>query len=284
MALPFTILAAGSFDRESVTVEYDASPRPTTPALDARIADLWAERQVVAKASGQHLFNGELLRYVAHDVQAGRFRLTVGPTCYRDFVGTNLFNREALADVGWSSFANPVGTTATLRTADGIIVYGRRSHRVAFHAEHVHTFGGALEIQDRRADGTICVFDAVLRELQEELGLATHNVHALRCVGLIRDCEIVQPELLFEARLTLTLADVYGRFRGASGRDEHVGLCAVIDEPALIVPFMREWSPIAPVAVGALFLHGKAAWGEEWARWAEQEFATSAAAVQSRSV
>jgi 8-oxo-dGTP pyrophosphatase MutT (NUDIX family) len=250
------------------------------------------------------LFNGGLLRYVRHEVLAGMaaggkrgqaprgmpfsvapvapgsepapfchglmagggeaFELTVGPTCYRDFVGTNLFNHHRLDEFGWERFANPIGTTATLVSSDGLICYGRRSGRVAYHAGHVHTFGGALEEQDRTADGRVDPFASLRRELREELGLRTDDLTDLCCVGLIRDKEICQPELLFEARLTMTADVLRKRWEVAEAREEHDDLVALPDDADAIVPFIRDCGLIAPVAIGTLFLHGRRAWGEAW--------------------
>lgn len=268
--LPFVVLTYGDFAPSQVRAKYDAAPRPTTPALEELIAVEWERQTALARQTGRLLFNGGLLRYVRHSVECGRsgepttFELTVGPTCYRDFVGTNLYNHHRLNEIGWERFANPVGTTATLISSDGLICYGRRSSRVAYHAAHVHTFGGALEEQDRGADGGVDPFASLCRELREELDLRRDDLAGLCCVGLIRDKEICQPELLFEARLRMTAADLRERWEHAESRDEHEDVVTLPDAPDAIVPFIKTCGPIAPVAVGALFLHGRRAWGEEW--------------------
>jgi hypothetical protein len=268
--LPFVVVCHGIFMPDRVRVAYEPAPRPTTPALEALIAVEWERQVALARQSDRVLFDGRLLRYVRHEVRTGlhgdgaSLKLTVGPTSYRDFVGTNLYNHHRLDEFGWERFANPIGTTATLITRDGRICYGRRSDKVAYHASHVHTFGGALEEGDRRSDGEIDAFGSVLRELHEELGLREGEVLNLRCVGLIRDTEICQPELLFEGALDMTAEDLAVRWQSAESRDEHAEIVSLPDEPEAIVPFVRGCGPIAPVAVGALFLHGRLTWGEAW--------------------
>lgn len=284
--LPFDILAFGHFLPKQVHVHLDPSPRPTTPQLEALIAEEWDRQIALAKHHGRELFNGSLMRYVDHAVTldhavnqqtttaspnsprrqpAGSdLHLTVGPTCYRDFVGTNLFNHHRIEAFGWHRFANPIGTTATLTTRDGRICYGRRSARVAYHALHVHTFGGGLEASDRSPDGTIDPFASLCRELAEELNLARDELGDLLCVGLIRDKEIRQPEMLFEADLDLTADQLIGRWKSAQSRDEHDEIVTLSDTPEAIVPFIRHCGPIAPVAIGALFLHGRRRWGRRW--------------------
>ncbi|HKQ48886.1 MAG TPA: hypothetical protein VJZ71_12520 [Phycisphaerae bacterium] len=266
--LPFVIDACGQFPPEAVGVDFEPYARPSTPQLEALIAEEWGRQVALAKGTDRMLFNGELLRYVRHAIENGpagdRFHLTVGPTCFRDFVGTNLYNRHRLDEFGWHRFANPIGTTATLLTRDGRICYGRRSTRVVYHAGHVHTFGGSLEAGDRKADGTIDAFASVARELTEELGLRTDETRGLVCVGLIRDKEIHQPELLFEARLGFSADEVRSRWQTAEAKDEHDEIVTLDNQPEAIVPFIRSCRPIAPVAVGALFIHGLLSWGREW--------------------
>jgi len=195
-----------------------------------------------------------------------RLHLTVGPTCYRDFVGTNLFNHHRLGEFSWDLFSNPIGTTATLLTRDGRICYGRRSTRVAYHAGHIHTFGGGLEERDKGPDGSIDPFTSLCRELVEELAIPRHELIDLCCVGLIRDKEIHQPELLFEARLDISAIELRRRWVSAEGKDEHDEIVSIEDQPEAVAPFIRTCGPIAPVAIGALFLHGRRRWGEDWFR------------------
>lgn len=279
-ALPFTVLMQGRFTADRVRVIHDSRERPTTPQLDALIEAEWLPRLADAQRDGRLLFNGELLRYVGHRIidgprgmaeQESQFELMVGPTCYRDFVGTNLYNNRRVAEFGWKSFSNPVGTTATLLTADGRICYGRRSMQVAFHAGYVHTFGGALEPGDRDATGAVDVFDSVRRELHEEVGVRPNELESLICVGLIRDTEILQPELLFEAHVPLTTAELIQRWAGAEARNEHHELVDLPDDSDAIVPFIHSCGKIAPVAVGGLMLHGLYRWGQGWYDRAEAE-------------
>ncbi|MCA9255482.1 MAG: hypothetical protein KDA33_07580 [Phycisphaerales bacterium] len=277
--LPFVIDAAGRFSPDRVAVTFDDAPRPTTPEIDALIAVEWERQTAIASREDRLLFNGPLLRYLSHRValdavgHPARFEMVVGPTNYRDFVGTNLFNHDRIGEFGWERFSNPVGTTATLMTSDGRICYGRRSAKVSYHAEHVHTFGGAFEEADRLPDGSIDPFASVAREITEELGIARDELIDLTCVGLVRDKEIYQPELLFEASLPMTGAEVEQRWASAEAKDEHDALVFLADAPDAILPFVQSCGPIAPVATGALFLRGLLQWGEPWFETAVRDYA-----------
>ncbi len=281
--LPFEVLAFGRFMNAQLKVARCEEKRPTNEAIESLIESQWQRRLRDAQAAGTVLFDGRLLRYVSHRVVPGGaagesdlFELTVGPTCYRDFVGTNLYNNHRVGEFGWERFANPIGTTATLISSDGFICYGRRSQRVAFHASHIHTLGGALEESDRADDGSVDPFGSVLRELKEEVNVDPADLDDFACVGLIRDKEIRQPELLFEGKTKLTAAEVKARWRTADGADDHDEIVTIPAEPARLVPFMKSCGPIAPVAIGSLFLYGWGRWGRAWFDEAARQFAADA--------
>jgi len=113
-------------------------------------------------------------------------------------------------------------------------------------------------------DGTIDAFGSVCRELHEELNIAREELRGLLCVGLLRDKEIHQPEMLFEAGVDLTADELRTRWESAESQDEHDDLVTLADKPDAVVPFLNRCGAIAPVAVGALLLHGLLDWGSEW--------------------
>ncbi len=264
MTVPFAVDAFGEFPPGHVHAHWTDAPRPTTPELERAIEESWHRSLAECRERGAVLFNGKLVRWIGHRVADDALHVDVGPTNYRDFVGTNLHNRHRIAELGRERFSNPIGTTATIISNDGYLLYGRRSHRVAYHSGHLHTFGGALEEADLRPDGSIDVFAAVHRELGEELALTPEHIVGTVCVGLIHDHEIWQPELLFEARVRQTRDELLGRLDHADAHQEHSAIEAVPDEPDALLPFIHQAAPVAPVAIGAICLHGWHRWGREW--------------------
>ncbi|UCG33346.1 MAG: NUDIX domain-containing protein [Phycisphaerales bacterium] len=265
---PYVILAAERFERSRLRITWTDEPRATTDEIERLIAEQWQRRLAQAQLTGQMLFNGELARYVSHEVADGKLRITVGPTCYRDFLGTNLYNSHRVDELGWHRFGNPLGTTGLLITADDQIVLGRRSHRVAFHGGYLHTVGGALEMQDIDDPADVDAFAALLRELSEEVGLTAGEITSTRCMGLIRDTDIFQPELLFEVCLSLTASELCARLDHDDANQEHVGLECCPNRPYAIVDFLHAARPVAPVAVATTMIHGMLTWGDQW--YAEQ--------------
>ncbi len=262
----FAVDVFGVFRAGDLEVRWRQEQRAASPALDAMVAEAWARCVRQAKQDGAVLFNGPMARVLRYRVEDARLAIEVGPTDYAQWMGTNYCNWRRGDEFGWDLYSNPLGTTATLITADGWLLYGRRSRKVACHPGYVHTFGGCLEPAERRADGTFDVFEGVRRELNEELAIEPADIADMVCLGLIHDTTVRQPELIFDAHLRLRRPEVEERFGADGPHQEHDAIVALADEPASAVPFLRSAQPIAPIAVGAICLHGRRCFGEAWYR------------------
>jgi len=260
----FDVKAVGVFDEAHVVVSYDDAPQQLPPEMQTMIAEAWAKKEAECRKSGALLFNGKVVKLLGCEVREGVLHLRSGPTDYRTFVGTNMNSDPRVAEFGLDSFANPIGTTATVISKDGYLLYGRRSERVSYHQGYLHTFGGGLEQAEVRSDGTVDAFGSVLRELTEEAGLVGEEIEEMVCVGLLRDREIHQPEMIFDAKVSLSRKAILDRFDPDDPDQEHVAIEAVRDEPGALVPFLLAARPVAPVAVGAILLHGRRCWGQAW--------------------
>ncbi len=263
-AAPFFIEFVQRFTKDQLSQNWSATPRPATPAIEECIARTWETELALARKGERMLYNGDLVRLVEGRATPGQLHLELGPTCYRDFLGTNLHNTATVLRVGKQHLANPLGISSTVITRDGFLVFGRRSGRVAFHAGYLHTFGGLLEPSDKDAEGRFDVFGAAMRELVEELGVRKNEIVEIIVAGLVRDRGILQPELLFEATLTLSRAELTARFDPTLPDQEHTGLEFVHDEPEATITFLQRSALIAPVAAAAMLLHGRHAWGTDW--------------------
>ena len=260
---PFTVAVAGRYPADAVRVTWKDLPRQTNEALDDAIEKTWREKLDQAQRTGQLLFNGWMARLIELQVDGGMLTLILGPTNYRDFVGTNLYNGHLLTTLGDAFFSNALGTSATVITRDGYLLYGRRSDNVAYHGGYLHTFGGTVDRSDRTPDGTYDLFAAIRRELREELSLTDDEIGEVVCTGLACDHQIHQPELLFDVQMNVTRGELLTRFDDHAD-PEHVAIESCLDEPESIVPFVTSTGLIAPVAVAAMLLHGRGCWGHDW--------------------
>jgi len=260
----FDIDAYGSFPPGHVLVDYTQQARPTTPAIELMINEAWERTRVECSQRNAICYDGFLVRWISHGICDGKLHITAGPTGFKDCVGTNYYNGHRVSDIGYDHFSNPIGSTATVISSDGWLIYGRRSQRVVYHAGYLHTFGGALEKADLQPDGQIDVFAAITRELSEELSLEPHEIESMICLGIIHDREIWQPELLFDVHVRLDADTIKARLTGEQALEEHQAIETLLDTPDAVVPFIRQAVPIAPVCVGAICLHGLCRWGQEW--------------------
>jgi hypothetical protein len=259
----FSVDAFGHFAPDQLRIVWHDEPRPPHLEIDAMVAEAWERSCAEARRDGRRLFNGRLVRLLRHRLTDGVLTLDVGPTDYANFLGTNYLNHDRGDQLGWEHFGNSIGTTATVITSDGWLLYGRRSDRVACHPGYIHTFGGGLEADERRSDGTLDAFASVCRELGEELIVQADEVIEVVCLGLIRDAWLRQPELIFDARLDLTRSELETRI-AHDHEQEHEAVVAVRAEPEAALPFLTTAVRIAPIAVGAVCLHGRRRFGEEW--------------------
>jgi 8-oxo-dGTP pyrophosphatase MutT (NUDIX family) len=262
--LPFVVDVVGPFGREQLRLVWRDEARPPHAGLDALVAETWAGYLDESRRKGFLLYNGQAVRHLRHELADGTLTIEAGPTDFAQFIATNYLNPHRAEEFGWDLYSNPIGVSAVVVTADGWILYGRRNERVACHPGHVQAFGGSLEADERRADGTFDAFTCILRELDEEAGVRPADVTELVCLGLIHDRVIRQPELVFDTRIRQDRAEMAGRLRHDDPGQEHAEIVLCRDEPEAIVPFIRQMTPMSPVAVGALFLHGSRQFGQAW--------------------
>ncbi|UCF33143.1 MAG: hypothetical protein JSV78_12495 [Phycisphaerales bacterium] len=261
---PFLIDVARKYERAAVYGVPADSPRRSNPQIEAAIQQTWEDEISLAAACNRALYDGELGRLAGFVAVGESLQLELATTCYCDFVGTNVSDVLGVHERGPAYLANPLGVSATVLTSDGFLVYGRRSNRVAYHFGYLQTIGGMLEAPDRLEDGGYDVFGSCMREVVEELPISESEPADLFVVGLVRDRELLQPELLFEVSLDLPAAALDARFVKNLGEGEHERLEMAFSQPQAIVPFINTHQPITPIAQAAMLLHGFHRWGAGW--------------------
>lgn len=263
MNLPaFEVDATGVYRPGDLHIAWRDEPASMDRELLGLIEQTWTREMAAARHDGRNLFNGQLVRYLRHQVDGHTLSIQVGPTDYAAFMGTNYLHYDRAVELGWESFSNPIGTSTNVITADGKLVCGRRNQKVACHAGFVHNIGGGLEAGERRADGTFDAFASMRRELHEEAGVEEKQIRELVCLGMIRDPFVRQPELIFDARVSLSRREIEQRMNAMD--DEHEQFVSCADDPEAILRFIQTTPKIAPISVGALCLHGRRIFGEAW--------------------
>jgi len=232
-----------------------ASGLRLTPELDAQIAHTW---DAALRQPDVHLFDGPLCR-LEHAVADERgLHLRMSPTSYRVFMSTNGRHPQWADEHGPQVMANPVGTSVALRSADGQLVFGRRSQRVALYPGFAHPFGGTME---PTSDGTpIDVLGEMRRELAEEAGITGADLIDLRVIALVEDRHLRQPELVYAARSTLSASEIAARLDA----HEHTACWLLADDGDAIDAVLHGAEPLTPVLVGTLLAWGWRCFGDAW--------------------
>ncbi|HEY7119894.1 MAG TPA: NUDIX domain-containing protein [Tepidisphaeraceae bacterium] len=250
--------ATGDWQGERVRVRRVASTWQGPPQVLERIEAAW--REATARP-GVHLFDGPMCRLESWEATPQHLSVALSETSYKKFLGTNLTNPGLADRYGPSVLASPVGVSPALLTADGYLMMGRRNASVAYYPHRIHPFAGALDPAD--ADP----FEAIRRELNEELGFAPEDVTDMRCTGVAEDVSIRQPELIFFARANRTRAEV----EAALDRTEHHDTWSVVAQAQEVAQAIEEAAAAAagegeftPVGLASLLLYGRIAFGEGW--------------------
>ncbi|WOL01948.1 nudix hydrolase 9 isoform X1 [Canna indica] len=213
---------------------YDRIPHPDA-SLEESLNEIWSQR--VQK--NPSLYNGLKFRYGGHTIQneddlnqISSVCLHLGLTDYRTFVGTNL-------SPSWERFlvpstddflccqhtSSPLGNGAIVETSDGKILVLQRSHNVGefpgyfvFPGGHSEpqeigvsahcTDKGSMESELLNQKITMEMFDGIVREVVEEIGVPAKSLTSPLFIGISRRLMNVRPTAFFFLKCSLEAEEV----------------------------------------------------------------------------
>jgi hypothetical protein len=246
------IHATGDWSAEQLRATLVPSTRRVVPEVEAVIEQGWCKGKA---RLGDKLFDGPMCRLEHFTSSPDALKLTLSLTSYRIFLGTNLNWAAIPSGYGSDVAANSVGMSSALLTSDGYLLFGRRNDRVAYYPNRVHPFAGSLEQRDLHD-----ISSAIRREMHEELALTDGDLTSVRCLGIIEDLAIHQPEMIFSSRSTLTRA----RIESQVDEKEHEGIVAIEATRAAVEKVLADPKEFTPVGVGTLLLFGSSQFGSGW--------------------
>ena len=210
----FDIRASGNWGPAQITAQWVGSTRVIHPDVERAIDAAWS---LASSRKGIHVFDGPMCRLERWSASPDRLDLSLSRTSYKAFLGTNLHNAQLADQFGAEVLANPVGLS-TIIQADNMLLLGRRNDFVAYYPNRIHPFAGALEPAE-----TVDVFAEIRRELHEELSMESTDIADIKCIGLVEDRKLRQPELVFVTNSTRT----YEELRSQLDRTEHQEIFAI---------------------------------------------------------
>jgi 8-oxo-dGTP pyrophosphatase MutT (NUDIX family) len=247
----FKIRARGDWSPRAVRVAWTDSTRASVPEVERAMEQAWGD--ATARGGTKLLFDGPMCRLESFDVRPDSLHLVLSLTSYKEFYGTNMCDPGLADRHGAGVLANPVGLSTALVSSDGFFLLGRRNASVAYYPNRLHPFAGALEPSD-----DVDVFEGVRRELHEELGLRRDEVVDLRCIGIVEDDALRQPELIFAARATSSRDEIASRL----DPKEHRGLWSVPATRDALASATTDPTQFTPVALATIALWSSVSSGE----------------------
>ncbi len=260
----YRVLAAGRFGPRDLRLHITGRRSLRTGKIRQALDRAWKAARQEAAARGQRLFNGKLFSLQQARLSAGRLDLLLGETDYRELVGTNYALADQCPPPAEMLLADGLAVSGLVMTADGYVVYGRRSGGVHADPGKLHVCGGhpdpdALVVPEQIVSGRNLLFTAMRQELQEEFRLSSEALSGLVCRGLIRHGKTLKPELIFDIGTRRTAEEVRELHKAASHRDEHGELFFVPSESdALRGLLEKQHEEFTVPGLAALLFHGMA--------------------------
>jgi 8-oxo-dGTP pyrophosphatase MutT (NUDIX family) len=219
------------------------------------IRDAWRDAERAAAATGCSLFPGPLCRLIRYQRDSSRFQLQLGPTDYREYLGTSRnwirISQQFPGNGVTRYLANPLAVCAVVHTTDRKLVLARRSSRTMEHPGYWHFPAGHVDPRQHLFGARVNVFKAALDELFEETG-CQGELGSTVCLGLVRFRTTMKPELVFSVAVPHTSA----AFKESLLNEEHDQLRFIPDTAESILELLSTSSnSLVPIGRTALSLY-----------------------------
>jgi 8-oxo-dGTP pyrophosphatase MutT (NUDIX family) len=261
----FKILTKESFRQEDVEIIYVAgagNAMPKDRGTEALIEESWPAALQEAEKRHVNIFNGMLFRLKNLTVTYGNtLRLEFGDTNYKEYVATRAerFYRNRQTDV----LANPLGICIAIGSREGTIIIEKRG-KVDVYSGRYHVIGGFMDRSQDFRNGTPDPFQAIAREVKEEVGLKLES-DTIQLVGMVYDLVTPHPEMCFCAESNLSSAEITDIFLNCE-KDCEVDNLEYIDasEDKLATFIQSKRSLTSVTGQACLTLYGKHKYGARW--------------------
>ncbi|XP_030855434.1 uridine diphosphate glucose pyrophosphatase NUDT22 [Strongylocentrotus purpuratus] len=253
--------------------------RTILPEHEEHVEDIWQQRL----AKNQHLYNGSKFRY--HSIQEnpadGGATFHLGLTDYREFQTTNWApNAEELRQLGSKDMgqsqaymSDPLGVGSFVLTADGFVVFIRRSSTVGEavglwdipggHPEPKEVKGGSSKLNDMTitnldpAEVVDEIFQSTLNEIRDEINIPLERLSEPVLMGVaLNHTSSGRPSSEYFVRCDLPAKEVKRLYQlgGAEANESSsLKLVSIKDIPSL--PSSPMWAEMCPSGKGCVLLY-----------------------------
>lgn len=255
----FEIVAYGIFTEDVIRVDYRPGIRTQWEySAQAFIDDTWRAYVRMSRDTGVTVYNGNIFRLDGFEWADGHLSLMLSDTDFRSYIGTG--TSHFVAAFPHLPQANPFSLSIVLVTADGRIVLEKR-HRIDARRRKYHVIAGFMEREFDASDGRPNPFDALKREVREELALSIED--PVYATGLVR--AIYGSELCFYSHLSISFDDLL-KIKEEGDTDCEIDILeGMEDSPSALASFLAgHTSDFVPSGRACLLLYGREAYGAKW--------------------
>ncbi len=254
----YSLLAATDVPSSRLHVDYDPSSRPElTPSQRAAMDVYWE----ALKREGRTLKDGPpLYRFLGFRQKPGGFRISLGQTTYKEYLGSNVAHPEWRKAPGPQCMSDAIAVTGVAVTLDGRLPLQKRSALVAEFA------GAYAATPSGHPHPPASLPEALMLELEEELGVKAKEVAGEpRFTGLVLETRRHKAEAAFIFHVGLTWEEAMRRTPVDAWEWDALEPLEWAPEPCarFLIAHMDD---TVPQSHGTLLLGGRADFGEAWFR------------------
>lgn len=219
----YNLYVKGNFTEQDINVVLERSARSTNNHIERVIQQCWQDANKGRISVGFDPLRQTTVYRLNYFKISEKLVLSLGETTFQELQGTNATN-WILGDIYGSEYlANGILVQALVFTREGKLVLGKRNSRVKEGFETWANFGGSLEKDEVEVRSSRDLFEMMMKEIREEVGVDDVDISSLTLHALFEDWKHY-PVLLFIAQLNRTKAEVEDKFNIKGALEEHLGL------------------------------------------------------------
>lgn len=253
----FTLLTEGRFSPDQIDVEV-TEPGATlmrSPESESYIERRWQEHLAAGNKPWPNDLKPTRYRLASVAVTGGRLKIKLDPcVSYKDHIGS--LTREFEDTFGHDFVPDALAVTVVVTTVDNQTLVTLRNMKTDYKPGGYHvSVGGFMDIRKETNPAA-----ATLRETEEETGIKPEEIENLVCLGAAYNPWTLHTDLIFEAKTTLTAAELLERAHD----DENELLFVPMEKSSFEYWMLEAMHANVVITMAAMVLVGQRLYGHEW--------------------
>ena len=197
--MTYKIVFSKIYDQNQVNISY----RHTTIHRNKDALDYIKNQWNTIVKENPTMFAGSLVNVQKDKSDSEQIMLDTTHSTYDDFFVTRTkeFQRKFPNEIK----TNILSVGCILVTEDNCIVLGIRNKELAIEPEKTTIVSGMVDNRDIRDFTQVDIFECVKREIEEEIGISSHQIHNLVAIGLVQNHGRNNTYIPFFGRISILL-------------------------------------------------------------------------------